>query len=83
MSILSACKMPSDRSARPSRSTVQGMPLKTSLRLILKQVGLDYIVKDGGLMIDSRAGIATIKVEEIDRKLDQVLETLKRLERVK
>ena len=49
--------------------------------LILKQLGLAYIVKDGFLMIDSRASITEMQVEEIDRKLDQVLESLKRLER--
>ena len=72
---------------RSLRATIQldaqGMPLKTSLRLILRQLGLDYIVKDGWLIIDSRAGITESKVEEIDRKLDQVLETLKRMERAK
>ena len=56
----------------------QGMPLKTSLRLILKQVGLAYIVKDGCLMIDSRSGITEMRLEEVDQKLDRVLERLER-----
>ena len=68
-------------------STIQfdreGLPLKTSLRLILKPLGLSYIVKDGFLMIDSRSAITETRVEEVERKLDRVLEALERLERAK
>jgi hypothetical protein len=68
-------------------STVQfdreGMPLKTSLGWILRQLGLAYVVKDGFLMVSSRSGITEIRVEEIERKLDKVLEVLGRLERAK
>ena len=59
------------------------LPLKTSLRLILKPLGLSYIVKDGLLMIDSRSAITETRVEEVERKLDRVLEALERLERAK
>jgi hypothetical protein len=68
-------------------STIQfdreGLPLKTSLRMILKSLGLSYIVKDGFLMIDSRSAITETRVEEMERKLDRVLEALERLERIK
>jgi RNA polymerase sigma factor (sigma-70 family) len=68
-------------------STIQfdraGLPLKTSLRLMLKQLGLSYIVKDGFLTIDSRSSITETRVEEMERKLDRVLEALERLERAK
>ena len=36
---------------------LEGVPLKTSLRLMLKQVGLAYCVKDGLLIITSPRGI--------------------------
>jgi hypothetical protein len=51
--------------------------------LILKPLGLSYIVKDGLLMIDSRSAIAETRVEDVERKLDQVLEVLERLERAR
>ncbi|MGO9467965.1 MAG: RNA polymerase sigma factor [Isosphaeraceae bacterium] len=59
------------------------LPLKTSLRLILKPLGLSYIVKDGFLMIDSRSAITETRVEDVERKLDRVLEALERLERAR
>ena len=37
------------------------MPLKTTLRLILKQLGLAYIVKDGRVIISSAEGIGRWK----------------------
>jgi RNA polymerase sigma factor (sigma-70 family) len=68
-------------------STIQfdraDLPLKTSLRLILKPLGLSYMVKDGFLMIDSRSAITETRVEEVERKLDRILEALERLERSK
>ena len=68
-------------------STIQldraDLPLKTSLRLILKPLGQSYIVKDGLLMIDSRSAITETRVEEAERKLDRILEALERLERAK
>ena len=46
---------------RSLNSTVQldleGVPLKTSLRLILKQLGLAYCIRDGVLIISSVQGI--------------------------
>ena len=58
-------------------------PLKTSLAMILRQLGLAYIVKDGLLLIDSGSSINAMKVEEIDRKLVHVLESLKTLENLR
>jgi hypothetical protein len=37
----------------PVRLDLEGVPLKMSLRLLLKQLGLTYTVKDGLLMITS------------------------------
>jgi hypothetical protein len=37
----------------PVKINIDGVPLKTTLRLILKQLGLTYTVKDGFLMITS------------------------------
>ena len=36
---------------------LEGVPLKTSLRLLLKQLGLAYCVKEGLLIISSPEGI--------------------------
>jgi hypothetical protein len=36
---------------------LEGLPLKTTLRLLLKQLGLAYVVKDGLLVISSTKGI--------------------------
>jgi RNA polymerase sigma factor (sigma-70 family) len=41
----------------PVALDLEGVPLKTSLRLLLKQLGLAYCVKDGLLMISSPEGI--------------------------
>ena len=38
---------------------------------------------DGFLMVDSRTGILEKRVEEIDQKLNRVLEALYRLEKAK
>lgn len=67
-------------------------PLKVNLkqqpvRVILDQAflgtGISFIVKDDFLSIDSRTGVLEQRVEQIDRKLDQVLDALKRLESAK
>jgi hypothetical protein len=41
----------------PVQLDLEGVPLKTTLRLMLKQLGLAYCVKDGVLMISSVKGI--------------------------
>jgi hypothetical protein len=41
----------------PITIDLEGVPLKTTLRLILKQLGLAYCVKDGLLYISSVDGI--------------------------
>jgi hypothetical protein len=38
----------------PVSINLEGVPLKTTLRLLLKQLGLTYTVKDGFLMITSQ-----------------------------
>ena len=38
----------------PVSIDLEGVPLKTTLRLLLKQLGLTYTVKDGFLMITSQ-----------------------------
>jgi hypothetical protein len=58
----------------------EGMPLRTSLYQVLKPLGLSYVVKDGFLMIDSRANVTEMRLEEVERKLDRVLDALERLE---
>ena len=58
-------------------------PVRTILEQALGDTGLKFVVSDGFLMIDSRTGILELRVREIDRKLDQVLEALARLEKAK
>ena len=53
-------------------------PIRSVLHYSLRQLGLSYDVRDGFLMISSRTGILENRVEEIDRKLDRVLEILQR-----
>jgi RNA polymerase sigma factor (sigma-70 family) len=45
---------------------LEGVPLKTTLRLLLKQLGLAYCVKDGLLIISSPQGIVD-ELEEFDK----------------
>jgi hypothetical protein len=40
---------------------LEGVPLKTTLRLLLRQLDLSYIVKDGLLVIDSSNGIRKLR----------------------
>jgi RNA polymerase sigma factor (sigma-70 family) len=58
-------------------------PVRNILQQALGDAGLKFAATDGFLMIDSRTGILEIHVKEIDRKLDQVLEALDRLEKAK
>ena len=43
--------------ASPITMDLEGVPLKTTLRLLLKQIGLAYCVRDGVLIISSVEGI--------------------------
>jgi RNA polymerase sigma factor (sigma-70 family) len=67
---------------------LEGIPLKTSLRLILKQLGLAYCVRDGVLIISSVQGICEELAEQaselrvtdpgaagsmIDEKIEQII----------
>jgi RNA polymerase sigma factor (sigma-70 family) len=45
----------------------------------LHPLQLSYIVKDGFVIIDSRTSVTEMRVEELERKLDRVLESLERL----
>jgi hypothetical protein len=45
----------------------------------LHPLQLSYFVKDGFLMVDSRTSVTEMRVEEMERKLDRVLESLERL----
>jgi hypothetical protein len=57
--------------------------IRSVLHYSLRPLGLSYDVRDGFLMISSRTGILENRVEDIDRKLDRVLEMLHRLEPAK
>ncbi len=54
---------------------LEGVPLKTTLRLMLKQLGLAYCVRDGFLFISSPRGV----LEEL-REAQQELDTAKEIE---
>jgi hypothetical protein len=45
----------------------------------LHPLQLSYFVKDGFLMIDSRTSVTEMRVEDLERKLDRVLESLDKL----
>jgi hypothetical protein len=53
------------------------------LERALGDTGLRFAATEGFLKIDSRTGILELRVREIDRKLDQVLEALERLQKTK
>src|SRR5262249_2660690 len=55
----------------PVRIDVDGIPLRTSLRLVLKQLNLAYCVKDGLLIISS--------VEGVLQELKEARETIEQL----
>jgi hypothetical protein len=40
---------------------IEGIPLKTSLRLLLKQCGLAYVVKDGRVIINTPDAVRKLK----------------------
>jgi hypothetical protein len=48
---------------------LEGIPLKTTLRLLLKQMGLAYCVRDGVLIISSTQGILD-ELREAQQELD-------------
>ena len=55
-------------------------PIRKMLSDCLRRLGLMYDVRDGFLMISSRTTILEHRVEDIDQKLDRVIEMLGRLE---
>jgi RNA polymerase sigma factor (sigma-70 family) len=58
-------------------------PLGLVLRRTLRQLRVAYVVRDGFLMISSRAEITDQRLDEINQKLDHVLKSLERIERPK
>ena len=42
----------------PIQIELKGVPLKTGLRLLLDQIDMSYVVKDGMILIDSKDGLA-------------------------
>ena len=67
----------------PLKLNIKQRPVHVILDNTCLDMGISYIVVDGYLMIDSRTGILEQRVQQIDRKLDQVLDALKRLENAK
>ena len=64
----------------PVSVNLKQQPVRVILHQVLAGSGLSYIVKDGFLMIDSRSAVVEARIEEVDRKLDHVIEVLDRLE---
>jgi RNA polymerase sigma factor (sigma-70 family) len=58
-------------------------PVSWILDQVCDRMRIAYVVRDGYLMIGSRNGILEKHVKDLDRKLDQVLAALKRLEMAK
>jgi RNA polymerase sigma factor (sigma-70 family) len=58
-------------------------PVRLILNEALMGTGLSFIVRNGFMSIDSRIGITEWRVEQLDRKLNQVLEALDRLAKAK
>ncbi len=54
-------------------------PIRTILDFTLRPLGLAYEVRDGFLMISSRTAILEQRVQEIDSKLDRLIEMLNAL----
>ncbi|HEV3163520.1 MAG TPA: sigma-70 family RNA polymerase sigma factor [Isosphaeraceae bacterium] len=54
--------------------SVKGVPLRTVLRMVLRNGDLSYVVKDGLLIIDSRLVIVDERLEQVERKLDRLLD---------
>jgi RNA polymerase sigma factor (sigma-70 family) len=57
--------------ASPVSMDLEGVPLKTTLRLVLKQIGLAYCVRDGVLIISSVQGINE-ELREAQSELDGI-----------
>ncbi len=55
-------------------------PIRTILNFALRANGLAFEVRDGFLRVSSRTAILESRVEDIDRKLDRILQMLERLE---
>jgi len=49
-------------------------PVSAILNQVCGRLRIAYMVSDGWLMVDSRTRVLEQRVEQLDRKLDQVLE---------
>jgi hypothetical protein len=56
----------------------KGQPLGETLRSVLNSTGLSYELRDGFLAIDSRIGIVESRLGELDGKLDQILDVVRK-----
>ena len=55
-------------------------PIEEVLKYTLRPLGMSYCVRDGFVWVSSRTGTLENRVEEIDRKLELMLEMLGRLQ---
>ncbi len=67
----------------PVRRIVGPSRLSDQLREALYPLGLSYRVKDGFMMISSRQDVTEQRLDELDHKIDRLLEAMERLERSK
>ncbi len=58
-------------------------PIEAVLKYTLRPLGMSYCVRDGFVWVSSRTATLETRVEEIDRKLDVMLEMLGRLQPAK
>ncbi len=56
--------------SRVHNMDIEGVPLKTSLRLILKQLDLAYCVRHGVLIISSVEGTRGMSLVEVEREIN-------------
>jgi len=52
------------------------VPLRLTLKSVLRQLNLSYQVKDGMVMIDSKTELLETRLEGVERKLDRILKSL-------
>jgi hypothetical protein len=63
------------------RITKKNVPIRVGLKSALNQVGVSYEVRDGLLVIDSRAAVMENRLEDVERKLDRLLKAMEGLKR--
>ncbi len=60
----------------PVNVTRNKVPLRMTLKSVLRQLNLSYEVRDGLLRIDSKTALLENRLEEVERKLDRILKAL-------